>query len=228
MKRNAKTRSLRRRILIVTEDTVSSNKYVEQVRVDFRLPEANVAVIPGHGSDPVSVVETAVKILRENGPFDRVFVVIDRDSHANFSEAMQKLRQYNINAKSGSRRIRKWISPDREETIDRFEKVLSVPCFEFWILLHFIYQRSAFLATGDKSMCDVVISELRTASRYPQYQKGDRNLWDETKARYEDFARPNAIKTRQDVERTQRSNPSTNFYIVIDELLRMRREAEAS
>ncbi len=42
-----------------------------------------------------------------------------------------------------------------------FEDILSVPCFEYWFILHFCYTCSPFLPSGNKSAADNVVSELK-------------------------------------------------------------------
>ena len=53
--------------------------------------------------------------------------------------------------------------------------VLSMPCFEYWLLLHFEYTTRAFLGTPGRSACSRVISELKR--HLPDYEKNDPRLF---------------------------------------------------
>ena len=226
-RRGGASRSFRGRILIVTEDTKSSLTYFEEVRASLGLPEENVTVEPGDGSDPVSVVETAVESAYRAGSgkkaFDRVFVVVDRDQHGKFDEAMTMLDQFNAATSTGTRRVHKWApnkgQPDEQQ---RFELVLSDPCFELWLLLHFTPWTSAFAATKDGSVCAKVQHELKRDGRLPNYDKGASGWWDATRERY-DEAKANAEAGVAAAERTGNTDPSTTVYEVVEAILSISR-----
>src|SRR4051812_3924114 len=99
-------------VLVICEDSKSGKKYLEDATRHFRV---NVSVEVSHcgHTDPLGIVADAVS--RQRG-FDKVFCVIDRDTHVNFPEAIAM-----ANAHS-------------KVTI-----IASYPCFEFWYLLHFGY-----------------------------------------------------------------------------------------
>jgi len=57
--------------------------------------------------------------------FDRIFAVFDRDDHATYNAALESAKKYNKRFKN-----------DNKVQIP-FEVIVSIPCFEIWLLLHF-------------------------------------------------------------------------------------------
>ena len=60
------------------------------------------------------------KAIRDRNKYDEIWIVLDRDGHANFPEALDKAKANNINV------------------------ALSIRCFEYWVLLHFEYTTQGF------------------------------------------------------------------------------------
>ncbi len=92
----------------------------ESFKQEYDLSSANVVVTDASkGSDPVSVVRYAEKLFKasqkDNNAFDRVFCVFDKDQHGNYDAAVQMLSKGN----------------------SKFTAITSVPCFEYWFVLHF-------------------------------------------------------------------------------------------
>lgn len=91
--------------------------YLKAVCYKFELQEL-VNVLPSKGSAPISVVDHAIKLkkqaAKEQNEFNRIFIVIDRDSHTTYLQAGNKAAAHKI------------------------EVIYCDPCFEFWFLLHFV------------------------------------------------------------------------------------------
>src|SRR5699024_4065517 len=101
--------------------------YFENLRETESLSSVNVQITGKSGSDPISVINYAIKAYedreKENNPstlFDKVYCIIDRDSHASFSSATNKSRGYNY-----------------------ITLIKSYPSFEYWYLCHFVYSRAS-------------------------------------------------------------------------------------
>lgn len=122
------------RLLIVCEGSKTEPLYLGEIRQQLRLPSANVQVQPAaYGTEPIRIVEYAERLFTEGQralgiharSFDRVVVVFDRDEHHTYRPALQRVAALN----------------GRLENDERvklpFEAVVSVPCFELWLLLHF-------------------------------------------------------------------------------------------
>jgi len=170
-KRKARhARSLRRRqakrssydmVLIVCEGEKTEPNYFRALIDDFRLNTANV-VVAGNtaGSSPAGIVHFALKEYRKEKEYDRVYCVFDKDRHTTYSNALDKIKRARL---------------DKEHSI---HAITSVPCFEFWLLLHFVYTTKQF-DTGSGSICRNVIGELN--HHIPDYAKGDANIYQVTR-----------------------------------------------
>lgn len=129
------------RILIVCEGRKTEPLYFDDIRKQNRIPSAHVSVIPsGSGTEPRQVVEFAIAEFEKSRAFEWVFPVFDRDSHRTYGAALQ-------HARNNDRQLR-----NDEGVAVRFVAVPSVPCFELWILIHFMevhhgYPRAELIRT---------------------------------------------------------------------------------
>jgi hypothetical protein len=116
------------RVLIVSEGEKTEPNYFEEIRREFRLHTANVWVLPSEaGTNPVQIVQFAEDAFRKSGKaFDQVYAVFDRDDHLRFDEALEKAAALDGKLRS-----------DEKEPVP-FQVVPSIPCFELWLLLHYI------------------------------------------------------------------------------------------
>lgn len=96
-----------------------------------------------------------------------------------------------------------------------FTAIFSVPCFEYWLLLHFIYTTQPFDATGNKSAGDKTVDELKKHSL--SYQKGDQGIFRKLVSKLE-FAKTNAAKALQEAKDNQTDNPSTVIHELVNYL----------
>ncbi len=113
-------------VLIVCEGEKTEPTYFQRLKRSLKLNTANIAVVSGDGTDPMSIVNTAIKLFSEDRKYDSVYCVFDKDSHPTYDAALDKIRNTKLKkaARNGS-------------THSNFESCRSVPCFEFWFLLHF-------------------------------------------------------------------------------------------
>jgi hypothetical protein len=127
-------------VLIICEGEKTERQYLRELCNDLRLSGASVIITPSHrGTDPMSVVTYAIdRHKTEDEIYDRVYCVFDRDTHANYDQALALLNA----------------SPFAKKGI--LHAITSVPCFEIWVLLHFDYSTASFVASGGKSPCDKV------------------------------------------------------------------------
>jgi len=129
-RKKRKVESLRRRratiapydvVLIVCEGEKTEPNYFAALKRVFRLSNTNIKVC-GCGSDPITLVNFAIATFKREREFDRVYCVFDRDRHTTYTGAIKKISQTRLGGGS------------------KISAVPSVPCFEFWILLHFSIQ----------------------------------------------------------------------------------------
>ena len=177
------------RLLVVCEGSKTEPRYFDEIRVDRRLPVANVWVSPcGIGTDPLHVVEHARNLFEkgdlhkaiEPRAFDRVFAVFDRDDHQTYREALRLAGSLNGKLKS-----------DERKRVP-FQAVASVPSFELWLLLHFEDVRAPIRRD------DVM---RRLIKWLPAYHKGQHDVFALTRNRLADaLARAQALAGRFNAE----------------------------
>jgi len=214
------------RVLIVCDDSKSAVYYFEALRDDLGLTQKNVDIDrEGGGFDQKSLVDYAISKfyqekallkkrygLKEALPYDRVYCVFDQDaSHSQdahqkkYQEALDEIDR--INAKLAL--------PD-----NIFKAITSVPCYEFWLVLHCQFMMRSFANTQQRSVCDRVISELKSKDCMPHYQKKDKKIYAKTKDKL-----PTAIKNAERVEierqKIATDNPSTLIHLLVKDLQAM-------
>lgn len=176
-------------VLVICEDTKSSKTYLEALAGHFRSGVKVVDFDHCGNTDPLGIVRAAIKRKRD---YECVYCVIDRDSHENFDQA--------INYASGV----------------GVKTIVSYPCFEYWLLLHFGCNRKPFVRTGNKSAGDNVVAELRKQPQMNNYQKGGNHNWFALLFDKYEIAKRNAVRTLDQARREGEVNPSTELHILID------------
>ena len=205
-KRKAKNaRTLRRRvarrdpydkILIVCEGEKTEPNYFNGVRDYYGLNSANVEICGDSGSDPLSIFRYAKQRYREErdagDTFDRVFCVFDKDSHPQYDEALQIITA--------------------QTPYDTYFAITSVPCFEYWLLLHFIYTTKPYSPLPGNSVGNQVLADLQ--KYLPDYQKGQKAVFAELIDQLV-FATQNAQRALREAERSDTDNPSTRVHELV-------------
>lgn len=140
-RRLAKQEPQRQVILIVCEGQ-TEEAYFRAIKQHYRhATTLNMEITRAH-SDPVKVVEKG-KGLNKGRDFDRVYCVVDGDKPDRIELALKHI---------GAR--------------DDLDLIVTVPCFEAWLLLHFERSDAPFAACAEA--CD----RLRQPHRLPDYVKG--------------------------------------------------------
>jgi len=183
-------------ILIVCEGAKTEPNYFTELKKAFRLSNANV-MICGRGSDPLSVVNFAIETFSREPEFDRICCVFDRDRHTTYNAALDRVRRRRLGKGS------------------KIFAIPSVPCFEFWLLLHFTYTTKPFDAPFSDSICLRVIEELK--KHLPAYQKGDQDIFNKIQDKL-DKAITNACRVEQFHQTSGTDNPSTLVYSMVEYL----------
>ena len=210
-RKERKAESLRRRqamkapydvVLIVCEGEKTEPNYFSELKKAFRLSNANVRIC-GRGSDPLSVVNFAIETFRREPEFDRVYCVFDRDRHTRYNEALDMVRRTRLGKGS------------------KIFAIPSIPCFEFWLLLHFIYTTRPFDAPSGDSICSRVIEELK--KYLPEYQKGEQDIFNKMQDSLND-AITNASRVQQFHQTSGTDNPSTLVHSLVEYLRDLKKE----
>ncbi len=189
-------------ILIVCEGAKTEPNYFTELKKAFRLSNANVRIC-GRGSDPFSVVDFAIKTFRREPEFDRVYCVFDSDRHTTYSAALDKVKRTRLGKGS------------------KIFAIASVPCFEFWLLLHFTYTTKPFDAPFGASICSKVIEELK--KYLPAYQKGAQDIFKKIQDKL-DNAITNARRVEQFHQTSCTDNPSTCMHSLVEYLRDLKKE----
>jgi len=177
-------------VLVICEDRKSGKQYLEDASRHLR---ADVYVDINHcgNTDPRGIVAEAIS---RQGKFDRVFCAIDRDNHNNFDEAVALAK-----------------------TSSKIDLIVSYPCFEFWLLLHYGYTRKPYTAIGRDSAADLLIRDLRNCPDMPEYDKGDkRSIFNMLLGDKFDFARKTAPQILEEAINDSEMNPSTRLHELLN------------
>ena len=190
-------------VLIVCEGSKSEPNYFKGLKDSLRLSSANIIFADNTtGSDPLSVVNAAIKEFNKDPSYDRVYCVFDKDKHATYASALDKIRSTRL--KNGA----------------ELHAITSIPCFEIWVLLHYIYTTTSFCAAGNDSNCALVISKLKTY--IPDYEKGNRNIFKTVERKLPDaLTRANQLEEFHKTSGTD--NPSTNIHELVEYLMNLKK-----
>lgn len=126
LKRKAGKRLPFPRVLIVCEGEKTEPLYFDDIRKQNRIPTAHIRVLHSNGTQPRQVVDFAEATFRETKEYEWVFAVFDRDNHATYLDALNRAAALGNALKN-----------DEGKRV-RFMAIPSVPCFELWLLLHFV------------------------------------------------------------------------------------------
>jgi hypothetical protein len=148
----------------------------------------------------MSVVRFAEAEL-QRGEYNRAYCVFDRDGHANYAQALNTIAQ------------------SAEGRAGRLIAVPSVPCFEVWILLHFVYSTAPFTAVGNDSAGDRVFREVR--KHFPTYVKGYPRTFDDLAQNMQRAIRHAGLLETHNTQ-TGSNNPATNIHRLVDYLIKLK------
>jgi len=119
----------------------------------LRLSSANIRICGKEcGSAPISVVEYAIEEVKRAKDYNRVYCVFDKDRHESYETALEKARLAKL---PGGVKI---------------FAITSVPCFEYWLLLHFADTARPYGASASFSPCEELLRDLKL--HISDYEKG--------------------------------------------------------
>jgi len=204
LKRRGPRREPYDRVLIVCEGSKTEPYYLRELIAHHQLSSANVQIIGDGGAAPISVVDYAIEQFEKDPDYNSVFCVFDRDEHASFDAAIQRVRDKTLQRRDGRRRL----GPAR------FEAITSIPCFEYWILLHFQYTTATMPRFVD------VEPRLRAIPALAGYNKGATGLFAMTQAHLQ-AALDHAERANKSALDVGSSNPTTQMPRLIRYLLKL-------
>jgi hypothetical protein len=199
--RGKENKSQKEKILIVCEGEKTEINYFEELKSKLRLSALQVSVHQSPRNCPLVLATYAEEKSRKN-EFDKIYCVFDKDTHTNFENAKNKISSLG----------------------DKFKAAYSVPCFEYWLVLHFMYTNKPFNATNKKSIGDQVCFELK--KYLPNYKKNQKNILELigkiNKSEIPSILKnaiDNAKKANQETEKNKTDNPSTFVGELVDYLM---------
>lgn len=192
--RRVNRREERQCILIVCEGEKTEPIYFSELKQNFRLSALDIK-IEQNGSAAIKVVEHAkrLKQMRINShtrsAYDQIWCVIDVECppQSTLNKAIRLAHQ------------------------NRLQPILSNPCFEYWLLLH-------FTKTSRPLNTKQVLAELK--KHHPDYSKNDR-ISIRKLLPYLDTAVKHAkelLRERGWEEDLANYNPSTHVFRIVEEI----------
>lgn len=174
------------RVLIVCEGSKTEPNYFRELVDHLKLNTANVEIDGDSDPSPKSVVAHAKRRYQQEEDFDRVFCVFDKDEHSTYHQAVRELAA--------------------EELAPVFAAITSVPCFEYWLLLHFIFTTKPYARSESYSPGQHVLRDLKV--HLPAYSKGSQQVYLQLMPHTE-LAIRHAERAGQQATHNQTDNPST-------------------
>jgi hypothetical protein len=149
-----------------------------------------VEIVHVDKTDPLGIVSAAIN--RQNS-YEKVFCAIDRDRHEGFNEALAMA--------------------DLHKTKVRI--IVSYPCYEYWLLLHFKKSRKPYVAAGGRSPGEVLVHDLQLEEGMAGYAKGGKeNVFKKLESRLQDaIERASQVLTEAGMDGAL--NPSTRLHELI-------------
>jgi RloB-like protein len=185
-------------ILVVCEGRETERNYIFGLCDRHRINRANVIVeTGGNETSALQLVRKARGRFGRDRDFDAVFVVCDRDN--------QDLGPAHAEASV----------PLRSASGKRFpiQLIVTDPCFEFWLILHFEYVARSLTAQE-------AIQLLRC--HVTDYEKFDRRIYEKVHIGLE-RAVLNAARLKEELRRISASAPDSDMASLVTALLRIRR-----
>jgi hypothetical protein len=179
-----------RAVTLIVCEGQTERAYFDALRRRLRLTNAEVLFPVPAGSAPISVVDCAIGKAKESGGYDFIYCVFDCDQHESFDRALNKLH---ANAKRHP-----------------LHAIVSIPCFEYWILLHFENTDAPF------SACDNVIDRIE--EHFPGYAKSNAKQIENILDRIDDALKRAQEKFKNPSDPIE--NPHTSSHRLVQHLQR--------
>jgi hypothetical protein len=124
--------------------------------------------------------------------YNKVYCVFDQDAHAHYARAVDAIHS---------------ATPK-----DTYVAITSVPCFEYWLLLHFIYSTRPYTDLPGNSAGNQLLRELK--GYMAGYEKGTNTVFATLIGELE-FAKNNAERALRETEANGTDNPSTRVHELV-------------
>lgn len=184
------TREVIERFLIVCEGEETEPNYFRS----FRVPK-DVIDVRGLGKDPSQLVEAAIEIRDNEGDYDQVWCVFDRDSWTkqNFNQAIKYAQNKDIKI------------------------AYSNEAFELWYLLHFDYRDTAMSRTKYRTALTKKLNK--------KYEKNSKTIYEDLETiQPQAIKNAEKLLEQYNPPNPADDNPSTTVHLLVEELNRFIRK----
>jgi len=199
LRRQRESREAYDKVLIVCEGEKTEPYYFQGLRAYYKLNTANVEVTGKCESSPKNVLDYALERYKKEDKlgdaYDQVYCVFDKDIHSTYQLTLDRIASLKYNKK--------------KKTVIA---ITSVPCFEYWLLLHYEYTTKPFRASGSESAADNIIAELRKYRT--DYKKAEVGLFSKLFDKLE-LAKSNAERATIEAKNQNTDNPSTRVHELV-------------
>ena len=153
--RNQPSLQGRQRICILCEGKVTEVHYFESIKRELSLSSVTIRHVP------LKEMKRHIQaMIREDPGMDEIWCVVDDDERPSVPTFTGWLSVQSNRASNGA----------------QVASAVSVPCFEYWLLLHFKNTTKSYRAVGaGNSACRQVIQELQ--KHLPNYDKAKPSTW---------------------------------------------------
>ena len=151
-----------RSVTLIVCEGETEQEYFDAARIKYELTTAEIILAENtFGPAPISVVRCAESKYAEPGSYDTIFCVFDRDGHESFDRARDRIK----------------VLAKRKNKPLPIHEAISIPCFEYWVLLHHVRTDAPF------HRCLDVMEQVR--KYIPGYEKADAAIARQLMARVE-------------------------------------------
>ena len=190
------------RILLVCEGEKTEPIYFRDMADAWGI-STQVKIARNDGLSPEKIVAQADELYaqarQEGDEFDDIYCVFDRDAHEHFNAAINRLHTLKANGRP-------------------LNAVVSVPCFEFWLLLHFGYTDKPYACKGKKSVGQVVVSDLKKQPGFEKYDKGMTGVFKLLGPKLAQALKHAQQLAARPTEHIEHPNPSTQVHVLVNRL----------
>ena len=192
------------RILILCEGARTEPIYFNRLKFDRRLTSVVVRPPRARQIGPPGLLKRARNELRNDPGWDEIYCVLDHDGR---DSAVGKLEA-------------ELTAMNRKRASTQVEMILSDPCFELWLLLHFEFTDRPYTSVrGGRSACADVIERLQR--HIPEYRKNTTQYLKLVEGRVSDALSNADQLNRLSPEVQPRRTPYTNVSKLVARLLEL-------
>jgi hypothetical protein len=191
-------------IILVKCEGKTEYYYLHGLREELKLHRENIQItVCKRGTDPMNIVDEALEEYNNGKEYDNVYCLFDKEQ-STYQAALNKIEAH------------------KNKNVPIYA-ITSIPCFDYWLLLHFEATLKPHKQKGRKSSGDQIKSELRKYIK--DYREGDKDIF--KKIQLNEGAWKKALKRAKQLDKQQEKNdtddPSTKIYKLVEYLQSLKR-----